>query len=109
VPYQLKALEGDNGFLSKVILADLNDNEKSLDADILLPFFGLATDLGPIKNWGLDFAGYHIKVNQSSSETNIKGIYAIGDVSTYEGKIKLILVGFSEAALSASPCIWQGI
>jgi len=100
VPYQLHNLEGENGILQNVIVADLNGNEKKLDANILLPFFGLATDLGPIKNWGLGLEHFHINVDQASCETNIPGIYAIGDVSHYEGKIKLILVGFSEAAIA---------
>lgn len=111
VPYQLKGLQGNEGTLEKVIVSDLDNNEKALDADILLPFFGLATSLGPIKEWGLDFDQYHIKVDQSNSQTNLEGIYAIGDVSTYPGKIKLILVGFSEASLAlhhAYPKVFDG-
>jgi thioredoxin reductase (NADPH) len=100
VPYQLHKLEGTNGILEKVIVADLDGNEKALDANILLPFFGLATDLGPIKNWGIGLEHFHVNVNQSSSETNIPGVYAVGDVAHYPGKVKLILVGFSEAALA---------
>lgn len=100
VPYQLDALVGNEGILEQIIVADLNENKKSLDANILLAFFGLATDLGPIKNWGLEYEQHHIKVDQSSCETNIAGLYAIGDVATYQGKIKLILCGFSEAAMA---------
>lgn len=110
-PVQLKSLESDKGNLSKVIVSDLDGNDKALDTDILLPFFGLATDLGPIKNWGLEFKSSQLIVDQSNSQTNIEGIYAIGDVSTYEGKIKLILVGFSEAALAlhdAYPKVFDG-
>jgi thioredoxin reductase (NADPH) len=100
VPYQLHKLEGTNGILQNVIVADLDGKERKLDANILLPFFGLATDLGPIKNWGIGVEHFHINVNQSSSETNIPGIYAVGDIAHYTGKIKLILVGFSEVALA---------
>lgn len=110
-PYQLKALEGFDGALEKVIVSDLDGNIKELDADILLPFFGLATDLGPIKDWGLNFETFHIKTDQSNSQTNAEGIYAIGDVATYPGKIKLILVGFSEASLAlhhAYPKVFDG-
>lgn len=110
-PYQLKALNGNDGNLKEVIVADLDNNEKTLDADILLPFFGLATDLGPIKSWGLDFETYHLKVDQSNSQTNVEGIYAVGDVATYSGKVKLILIGFSEVALAlhhAYPRVFDG-
>lgn len=100
VPYQLSALEGGGGILEKVIVSDLEGNKKELDSNILLAFFGLATDLGPIKNWGLEFEQHHIKVEGSSCETNVSGIYAVGDVATYKGKIKLILCGFSEAAMA---------
>lgn len=99
-PYQLDALVGNDGILKQVILADLDGNKKSLDASILLAFFGLATDLGPIKDWGLNFEQHHIAVEPSSCETNVPGIYAIGDVATYKGKLKLILCGFSESAMA---------
>lgn len=110
-PYQLKALKGENGDLKQVIVADLDGNEKALDADVMLPFFGLATDLGPIKSWGLDFETFHLKVDQQNSQTNIEGIYAVGDVATYPGKVKLILIGFSEVALAlhhAYPKVFDG-
>jgi thioredoxin reductase (NADPH) len=97
-PYQLHSLEGSDGNLSSVKLYDLENNIKSLDANILLPFFGLSMDLGGIKDWGLSFKTNHIEVSQSSCMTNIDGIYAIGDVATYSGKLKLILTGFAEAA-----------
>jgi len=99
-PYQLDSLVGNDGILEQVILSDLDGNKKSLDASILLAFFGLATDLGPIKDWGLNFAQHHIEVEPSSCETNVPGIYAIGDVATYKGKLKLILCGFSESAMA---------
>ncbi len=96
--YQLNNLVGDNGFLKEIIVADLDGNKKSLKADILLPFFGLAQNLGPILDFGLNIKAHHIEVKQPYFQTNIEGIYAIGDVATYPGKLKLILTGFAESA-----------
>ncbi len=102
VPYQLSGLEGNGGQLSAVKVATLDGEEKALEADVLLPFYGLATSLGPIAGWGLDAdERQHIVVNPATSETNQQGIFAIGDISTYTGKLKLILTGFSEAAMAA--------
>ena len=98
IPYQLHRITGDNGLLKEVHVIDLENNVKILRADILLPFFGLAMNLGPIAKWGLEFENKHIKVTQSSMATNLPGIFAIGDIATYESKLKLILTGFSEAA-----------
>lgn len=95
---QLDELNGNNGILEEVIVADLDENKKHIKADILLPFFGLAQNLGPIIEFGLDIKGHHIQVNYPHFETNIPGVYAVGDVATYEGKLKLILTGFSEVA-----------
>ncbi|WP_203414771.1 NAD(P)/FAD-dependent oxidoreductase [Entomobacter blattae] len=101
VPYQLSALTGKNGQLETVEIVDLDGNKKQLAADYLLAFFGLSADLGPIAKWGLECTATHIPVTPSSCETTHPGIYAIGDVATYPGKIKLILQGFSEAAMAA--------
>jgi thioredoxin reductase (NADPH) len=101
VPYQLSGLEGANGKLSAVEVATLDGAKKKLPADVLLPFFGLAMELGPIAEWGLNLAQNHIKVNPATSETSTAGIFAIGDIASYEGKLKLILSGFSEAAMAA--------
>jgi thioredoxin reductase (NADPH) len=98
VPYQLHSLEGANGQLSAVNVATLDGQVKKLDADTLLPFFGLAMELGPIAEWGLNLDVNHITVKQSTCETSTSGIFAIGDIATYENKLKLILSGFSEAA-----------
>ena len=100
-PYQLHALEGDNGTLSGVVVADLDGGERRIDADVLLPFFGLSQSLGPVHDWGLDADSAGIPVNGTTAETTVPGIYAIGDVATYPGKLKLILTGFSEAAFAA--------
>lgn len=100
VPYQLAGLEGQGGQLSGVRVSTLEGDERVLEADTLLPFFGLAMELGPIAEWGLNLHMSHITVNQSTCETNHPGIYAVGDIATYEHKLKLILCGFSEAAMA---------
>jgi thioredoxin reductase (NADPH) len=100
-PYQLHALEGSAGELSAVIVADLAGNTRRLEADCLLPFFGLATDLGPVAAWGLALDRNQIRVDPASCLTSHPGIFAIGDIASYPGKLKLILSGFAEAALAA--------
>ena len=101
VPYQLDALEGKDGQLSAVIVKDLDGKARSLPADVLLPFFGLAMNLGPIAQWGLNLERNHIAVDPASCGTSVPGIFAIGDIANYPGKLKLILSGFAEAALAA--------
>lgn len=100
-PYQLHGLEGSNGQLSAVVLEDLDGNKKSVEADILLPFFGLSMELGPIADWGLGLEKSHIATQPTTAATSVPGIFAIGDIATYENKLKLILCGFSEAAFAA--------
>ena len=85
----------------RVEVADLDGKTRLLEADVLLPFFGLSMDLGPIANWGLELAKHHLAVTPATCETSTPGIFAIGDVATYPGKLKLILQGFSEAAMAA--------
>ncbi len=101
IPYQLHALHGRDGRLESVEVATLKGDTRHLPADILLPFFGLSMDLGPIAAWGLDRDGAHIQVAPATCETSLRGVFAIGDVATYAGKLKLILQGFSEAAMAA--------
>ena len=101
IPYQLHALHGANGQLSAVEVATLEGTTRQLPADVLLPFFGLSMDLGPIAAWGLDRQMHHITVDPATCQTNLPGVFAIGDVVTYPGKLKLILQGFSEAAIAA--------
>ena len=101
VPFQLHALEGKGGQLSAVLVHDLEGQERRLEADILLPFFGLAATLGPIADWGLGITQHHIVTDPATAETNIPGIYAIGDIVAYSNKLKLILTGFAEAAQAA--------
>lgn len=101
IPYQLDALEGGSGKLSAVIVKTLEGESRKLEADVLLPFFGLAMELGPIAQWGLNLDMNHINVAPATMQTNQAGIFAIGDIATYPGKLKLILCGFSEAAMAS--------
>ncbi len=101
VPYQLHGLQGNDGNLTGVEVIDNEKNTRVIEADILLPFYGLATSLGPIAEWGLDLGKNQIQVHPTTCQTNIDGIYAIGDIAAYDHKLKLILTGFSEAAFAA--------
>ncbi|QKX01934.1 SidA/IucD/PvdA family monooxygenase [Wolbachia endosymbiont of Cruorifilaria tuberocauda] len=100
-PYQLCKLTGDNGQLSAVIVKNITSmEEKGIHADFLLPFFGLSMNLGPINNWGLKLEHSRIVVDQTTLRTNRDRIYAIGDIATYLGKLKLILNGFAESTMA---------
>jgi thioredoxin reductase (NADPH) len=101
VPYQLEGLEGNGKQLTAVLVKDMDGNVRSLPAQHLLAFFGLSMELGPIANWGLNLSGSHIAVERGTMQTNAAGIFAIGDIATYEHKLKLILCGFAEAAEAA--------
>lgn len=101
VPYQLSKLEGKEGFLEAVHVSTLEGEEKRLEADVLLPFFGLSMNLGPIAEWGLSLEKGHINVDPSTMSTSTPGIFAIGDIATYKNKMKLILTGFAEGAIAA--------
>jgi thioredoxin reductase (NADPH) len=101
IPYQLSALHGTDGVLAEVEVATLQGETRRIQADVLLPFFGLSMDLGPIAAWGLGLDRHHVAVDPATCRTNIPGVFAIGDVVTYPGKLKLILQGFSEAAAAA--------
>jgi thioredoxin reductase (NADPH) len=101
IPYQLHALHGTDGRLASVEVADLEGATRHLEADVLLPFFGLSMDLGPIAEWGLDLERHHLRIDPATCQTSLPGVFAIGDVVTYPGKLKLILQGFSEAAMAA--------
>ena len=102
VPFQLSRLEGgDDGTLDTVIVKDLAGEERRLAADVLLPFYGLAMTLGPIAEWGLALERNHVLIDQATAETNVPGIFAVGDIATYPHKLKLILTGFAEAASAA--------
>lgn len=95
-PYGVKELVGENGQLEELVLIDKEGNEERIQADHVIVNYGNITSLGPIKEWGLEMEKNSVLVN-SKMETNIPGIYAAGDIATYEGKVKLIAVGFGEA------------
>ncbi|MFT6077034.1 MAG: thioredoxin reductase (NADPH) [Myxococcota bacterium] len=97
-PYQLEGLKGENGKLEQVVVKDFSGSLKEVETDILLPFFGLAMELGPIANWGLNLHKNIIEVDFSTMQTSTNGIFAVGDIATYKNKLKLILSGFAEAA-----------
>ncbi|MFM9975291.1 MAG: NAD(P)/FAD-dependent oxidoreductase [Beijerinckiaceae bacterium] len=98
---ELAALVGEDGTLSTVTLKT-TDGVQDIAADRLLAFFGLNIELGPIADWGLDLAdGKQIKVDTERFETSTPGIFAIGDINHYPGKLKLILSGFHESALAS--------
>jgi thioredoxin reductase (NADPH) len=95
---EVVGLRGD-GKLQQVEIQQKDRENYWIDTDTFLPLFGLTPKLGPIGNWGLEIEDNAIKVNTRDYATNLPGVYAIGDVNTYEGKLKLILCGFHEATL----------
>jgi thioredoxin reductase (NADPH) len=101
VPTQLTGLHGERGVLEAVEVETIGGGARLLPADALLPFYGLSMDLGPLRDWGLAIERHHVKVEPATCETSVPGVFAIGDVATYPGKLKLILQGFSEAAMAA--------
>ena len=101
--YQLKTVKG-NGSLESIDIEHENKEIKNLKSDYVLGFFGLIMQLGPIANWGLNLNKKTVEVDTEKFETNQKGIYAIGDICNYPGKLKLILSGFHEGALAARAC-----
>lgn len=101
IPYQLHGLEGEGSALRAVIVSDLNGGERRIEAEALLPFFGLSQNLGPIAGWGLNLERNHVRVDPATGSAGPAGLFAIGDVATYPGKLKLILTGFAEAAATA--------
>ena len=102
-PFQISSIEGDKKITGITIKTEENKVEK-ISTDCILGFFGLIMKLGPITEWGLNLDKKTIPVNTESFETNKKGIFAIGDICSYPGKLKLILSGFHEGALAARAC-----
>ena len=101
--YQLDSVEGDDKIESINIKHD-DESIKEIKTDYVLGFFGLIMKLGPIAEWGLNLDKKTIPVNTENFETNKEGIFAIGDICSYPGKLKLILSGFHEGALAARGC-----
>jgi thioredoxin reductase (NADPH) len=100
-PYQLSELRGDNGQIESVLLSNTDEENIEIEADALLAFYGLVPNLGPINDWGLNLNANTITVNQATAETNQASIYAVGDIASYDNKLKLILTGFAEVASAA--------
>ena len=102
-PCQLDSIVGDTNIKSITLKFDDGKTEK-IKTDIILSFFGLIMKLGPIAEWGLNMSKKTIEVNSENFQTNKKGIFAVGDICIYPGKLKLILSGFHEAALASVEC-----
>jgi len=102
-PFQIHSIEGDDKITGITIKSEKGEVEK-IATDCILGFFGLIMKLGPIAEWGLNLDNKTIPVNTESFQTNKEGIFAIGDICTYPGKLKLILSGFHEGALAARAC-----
>jgi len=98
---QVTELHGDNGQLTGVTVKGPDGSTFEHPAEVMLPFFGLTMKLGPVADWGLNLHENLIPVDTEKFETSEKGIFAIGDINTYPGKLKLILSGFHEGALMA--------
>jgi thioredoxin reductase (NADPH) len=98
---QVTELHGADGQLAGVTVKGADGHAFEQKAEVMLPFFGLTMKLGPVANWGLNLEENLIPVDTEKFETSEKGIFAIGDINTYPGKLKLILSGFHEAALMA--------
>ena len=101
--YQLAKVSGENS-LESIDIKDDGGEIKNIKTDYALGFFGLIMQLGPIATWGLNIDKKTIEVDTEKFETNQKGIYAVGDICNYAGKLKLILSGFHEGALAARAC-----
>jgi thioredoxin reductase (NADPH) len=98
---QVTELHGEGGQLTSVTVKAPDGTSFEQPVEVMLPFFGLTMKLGPVADWGLNLEENLIPVDTARFETSEKGIFAIGDINTYEGKLKLILSGFHEAALMA--------
>ena len=98
---QMAKLEGEGANVAAVHVKPDKGDPYLIECDAVLPFFGLTMKLGPVADWGVKLEGELIPVDTAAFETNVPGIFAIGDINTYPGKLKLILSGFHEAALMA--------
>lgn len=95
----LTKVDGDANLKTVSVINTKTNEAQTIEADNLIPLFGLSPKLGPIENWKLNIDKNAIEVNTEDYSTNIPGIYAIGDINTYKNKLKLILCGFHEAAI----------
>ena len=102
-PFQINSIEGKDK-ITAITVKNEDGKFEEIKTDCVLGFFGLVMKLGPIAEWGLNLEKKHIPVNTENFQTNKEGIFAIGDICTYPGKLKLILSGFHEGALAAKAC-----
>jgi thioredoxin reductase (NADPH) len=102
---QVTGLKGDAGQVTHATVKDKDGATVDIGCSRILPFFGLTMKLGPVANWGINLDENLIPVDTEKFETSEKGIFAIGDINTYPGKLKLILCGFHEAALMAQAAV----
>ena len=102
-PFQIQSIEGQDK-INSIIIKKEDGKAEEIKTDFVLGFFGLLMKLGPIVEWGLNLDKKTIPVDTENFQTNKKGIFAIGDICTYPGKLKLILSGFHEGALAARAC-----
>jgi thioredoxin reductase (NADPH) len=102
---QVSGLKGDAGQVTHAIVKEKDGGEVEHRATRILPFFGLTMKLGPVAEWGINLNENLIPVDTEKFQTSEPGIFAIGDINTYPGKLKLILCGFHEAALMAQAAV----
>ena len=102
-PFQINSIKGEDK-ITAILVKNDDDKIEEIKTDCILGFFGLIMKLGPIVEWGLNLEKKHIPVNTENFQTDKEGIFAIGDICTYPGKLKLILSGFHEGALAARAC-----
>ena len=102
-PFQINSIEGKK-IITAITIKDESGKIEKIPSDCVLGFFGLIMQLGPIAEWGLNLEKKTIPVNTENFQTNKEGIFAIGDICSYPGKLKLILSGFHEGALAARAC-----
>ena len=102
-PFQINSIKGEDK-ITAILVKNDDDKIEEIKTDCILGFFGLIMKLGPIAEWGLNLEKKHIPVSTENFQTDKEGIFAIGDICTYPGKLKLILSGFHEGALAARGC-----
>jgi thioredoxin reductase (NADPH) len=98
---QVTALDGEGGRLRGATIKASDNSVSQMSCDTMLPFFGLTMKLGPVANWGIELENDLVPVETSAFESSVSGVFAIGDINTYPGKLKLILCGFHEGSLMA--------
>ena len=108
-PYIIRDIKGDENIDSIKLLNTDSKEEIDIDADYILFFYGLNKKLGPINEWNLELSGNKIQVNTETFETDKDGIFAVGDINTYPGKLNLILSGFHETTLAVQKHLVESI